>query len=499
MKELQKSFWDLLTIMATNIVAIPLMILSESIQARFLGPANYGKVALILSAISLLNLVALNWLRLSIIRFGKEEFIKENHLRETTTNFFIATFVSFITISYLFYLFKDSIFNFFEIKNEYAFWVIVIGLFLSVFKFFVLEVLKVIRLIKVYSFMFRLVPKIFILCGILIGVFLLLELNVNIIIAIYLTSDLFIILISLWFIKLKYLFPLKFNRNLLKKMLIFSFPLLFSSWSGYVVTWVDTYVIKYFMTLESVGIYQVSYKIFTTFNSFFRTGLASLLTPIIMVFKTNNEIEKIRVYIKKVIPQISFIMMLIVSAVILITDFAFNLIYGKKFHDSALPFKILVASQNFGIIGSMLSGIITSFDMTKTMFYLGLFTGIFNIVFDIFLVPRLGINGAALTSFFVFSISPIIWLFIINKKFNIKRQLALLFPIITTLITIINILPLSFVIKIVVSLLCLLFSFFLSRRFKLFQAEDVQLLKNVNMPENIRQWISKTILFLSTR
>ncbi|MCD4674819.1 MAG: oligosaccharide flippase family protein, partial [Desulfobacula sp.] len=415
MRELKKSFWDILTISGATFLSVPLMILSESIQARYLGPANYGKVALILSAISLLYLFGLSWLRVSFIRFGKEEFVKENSLRKTTANFFVNNIFSFIIISISFYIFRKSIFNFLEIKNSYAFWIILFGCLLGFLKNFVFEVLKVIRLIKLQTILLRLVTKIFILFGMLLFVFNILEINVNYIILIFLVSDLLIIIIGFCFIKFDYFFPLSFDKKMIKRMLIFSYPLFFSAWSSYIINWVDAYVIKYFMNLEYVGIYQAAYKIFGTFKSFWGAGLVTITLPIIMVFKTNGQSDKIKnVYLKRLIPQVSFLGMILISFIIVSTDFAFNLIYGTKFNDSIIPFKILVASQNFTIVSSMLTAIIISYDMTKMLSILGISLGIFNIIADIILVQYFGIIGAAISSFLVFSIAPVIWLFYIN-------------------------------------------------------------------------------------
>jgi O-antigen/teichoic acid export membrane protein len=498
MKELKKSFWDFAIISGATALSVPLMIISESIQARYLGPANYGKVALILSAISLLYLFGLSWLRVSVIRFGKEEFVKEGNLRKTTANFFVNNVFSFIIVSIIFYIFKKPIFSFLEIEHNYAFWIILFGCLLGFLKNFVFEVLKVIRLIKIQTFLYRLATKIFILFGMLLFVFNILKINVNYIIAIFLISDLLIVTIGFYFIKFKYLFPLDFDKKMIKRMLIYSYPLFFSVWSSYIVNWIDTYVIKYFMNLESVGIYQAAYKIFRTLKSFWGVGLVTITLPIMMVFKTNDQIDKIKnLYLKRLVPQVSFLGMILISLIIVFSDFGFDLIYGAKFNDSIIPFKILVASQNFAIISSMLTAIILSYDMTKMLSILGITAGIFNVIADIILVQYFGINGAAIASFLIFSIIPIIWFFYINKKFKVKRKLALLFPTITICIMLINISNMDYIIKIIISFSLLIAVLLFARNFNLFNKNDVKLIQNINMPKTARRVFNKAILILS--
>ncbi|MCK4654822.1 MAG: oligosaccharide flippase family protein [Candidatus Cloacimonetes bacterium] len=500
MKELKKSFWDFITANVMIVLAVPLMIISESIQARYLGPENYGKVALFLGAILILYSFGLSWLRLSIIRFGKEEFIKENHLRKTTADFFIISLFSFFVISILFYSFKKPILDFLEIEKVYLFWVIIFGAFISLIKLFILEVLKVIRLIKLYTFLFRLASKLFIAFGMLLFVLSIIGISVIYVIYIYLISDILVIIIAFSFVKPKYILPLRFDEVLIKKMIIFSLPLLFNSWSSYVITWVDTYVIKYYMTLEDVGIYQAAYKILNTFKSFFGMGLVAISTPIIMVFKTKGEIDKIKnFYIKRLIPQVSFFAMILVSLIIIFSNQMFHIIYGDEFNSSIIVFKILVASVSFTMIAYGFTAIYTAFDLTKMIFYLGLSSGIFNIIADIFLVKYIGIAGAAIASFLVFSIVPIIWLFYINKYFGVTRKLALLFPLITVIIMLINITNIYFMIKLFTSLFLIITVFLISRRFNLFNKKDSGMINNISLPDPIKNLFVRFINFASRK
>ena len=498
MQEIRKSFWDFIAIASASLISIPLIIASESIQARYLGPANYGQVALILSAISLLYLFGLSWTYHAILRFGKEEFIQFNHLRITTSNLLILILGSVFITASIFFVFKNPILHFMEIKNLSFSWLIALGFLLATGKAITLEILKVIRLIKIQSFLYRLAGKIFILTGILLLIFIFKKLNVIYLIITYLISDLLIIIIGLSFIKLEYLYPLQFDKKKFKKIFLYCFPLLFSSWSTYVVDWIDVYIIKYYMTLQDVGVYQAAYKILRMLKSFWGMGLITILTPIIMVLKTKGEINKIReIYLERLVPQLSFLTMLIISFIILTSNITLYWIYGDKFSQTILPFKILIASHNFSVITFSLLPIITSFDMTKIMFYLGLSAGIINIVLDIILVPIFGINGAAISSLIVFSINPIIWFFYILRRFEVKRYLTLSFPVFLLLIMGFNILISNYYLRAFVTILLLILAYIYSRKCQLFRSSDVSILNNINIPYPIKKFLSKIILKLS--
>ena len=488
MQELKKSFWDFVTSLGASFLAIPLMIFSEAIQARYLGPDKYGQIALIISAISFFFLFGISWTERSIIRFGKEEFVKFGHIRKTTGNYIIITFFSFLFVILIFFIFKNKILNFLNIKSPKFIWVILLGLFLYSLKNFTFEALKVVNLIKVQAVLMRLVPKIIILIGLLPIVFGWVQLSVWYVIGVFLFSDFFVGISGLVFIRFKYLFPVMFDRMLLKKMIYFSFPLLFTAWTFYITTWVDTFVIKYYLKMRDVGIYQAAYKILSTVNSILINSIITVTTPLIMVFKTNNEIDKIKnFFMKRIVPQISFFALIIVSTILVFSDVIFHIVYGNKFNESILPFKILITTINLSMISASINGIRISFDMTKMMFIMGIFAAVVNFVADIILVKKFGMLGAAWASFTVFSLNPIIWYFYIYFKLGIKRHLSLVFPVFAIFIMFINIYFTNLFIRFFITLILIIVAFILSSKFNLFNKTDIKLIDRIDMPVKIKK------------
>ncbi len=498
MKEIRKSFWDFVAVTGSTLIAVPLMLLSEALQARYLGPGGYGKVALILSAISLLYLAAHNWLHRSIMRFGKEEFIQKNHLRSFTADYLLISIFCFITAVFLFNVLQKPILQFLEIRHPYAFWIIVLGLYLNVTRQFVFEVLKIIRKIKLQTLLFRIVSKLFIVLAILFSILVFLKLSVNYVIAIFLLSDAVVIGIGLFNIPRRFFSPLQFDRGLLKRILVYSFPLILFSWSNYVLNWVGTYIVKYYMTMNDVGIYQAAVKILNTVKSFYGMGIVTVTTPIIMVLKTNNNIDKIRnLYLKRFVPYVSYLTMLSVTVIIVFSDILFQLIYGTKFESSIVPFKIIITSVSFSTLGSVFLPIVTSFDMTKMMLKLGLLASFVNISLNFLLVPKFGIAGAAAAGFVTFSLNPVIWYFYLDKEFRFHTKTGLLFPFFTIAVLVVNIAMMSFWLKILASTGLMFIATWIGRNMRLFMPEDMAIISNVKMPEILKSGIYKTLKFLS--
>jgi len=501
MKEIRKTFWDAISITGATALAIPLMIASESLQARGLGAEDYGRVALVVSLISLLYLFGLYWLRNAVMRFAKEEFVLEGDFRKTTGTLLLINMISFLIIVSLFLGFRQNIYNFLGLQLTNLTLIVILGVFLNFLKEYLLEVLKVIRKIHIQAIFGKFINKVLILLGLLLLISGIVELSVLNVVIVFLTADLLTVILSAIFIKLSYFFPLKFEWKLLKKVIIFSFPLLFASWSGYIVNWVDLYVINYFMSTEDVGLYHAAYKFLNAIQAFLGTSLIiTISTPMIMVFKSTGQIEKIKNhYLKRIIPQLSFVGMIAISILILFSDYIFLVVYGADFDQSILIFKILVASQSFFVISAAYTGVITTFDLTKIILYLGILAGVLNILLDITLVPIMGIVGAAISSFLVFCLIPILRLIFVNRKFGVRNHNAFLFPVSTVIIMLINISTIGFVYRLIFTVFVLFGIIIFTKRIGIFRKADGQILDKIEMSANIRKRLKSFIYAMSAR
>lgn len=499
MREVKKSFWDFIAISGSIILSFPLMIISESIQARYLGATKYGMVALMYSAISLLFLFSLNWLTVSILRFGKEEFLKEGHLRKTSTSYLIASFCLLFPTITAFYIFKEPIFKFLEVQHPYAFIIIVIGVIIQLLKIYVMETLKTIRLIKIQAFLIRLGLKVFIVSGIIFLTFGWIKLDVTSVITVLILSDLAVTIIGFFFIKRKLIYPFVFEKKHMKMIFYFSIPFFFSGWVNHLLNYVDIYTIKYYLNLEDVGIYQAAFKVSSTVRTLIGSVITTLAVPIVIALKTENHHDKIIRFLRRIVPQLVFGIFALTSFIILISDILLISIYGNEFSAAITPFKILSSSFVFTAITSLLSGLYLAYDMTKALTIFGILGGILNLLLDIIAVKFFGINGAAAATILTRVILSTVMLIIINRKFQVKRNLTLLFCFSIFPIAITNLLPIPYLLKIALTAALLSVTFLLAHKFHLFKKEDVEFIEGVNMPAKAKQAFRKVIFLLARR
>ena len=71
-----------------------------------------------------------------------------------------------------------------------------------------------------------------------------------------------------------------FNLSCLKKMISFSLPLVFSVIMAYAMVYADRFIIKYFLSVEDVGIYGIAFR-FASVITLLTSGIQTALTPLI--------------------------------------------------------------------------------------------------------------------------------------------------------------------------------------------------------------------------
>ncbi len=498
MKEVKKSFSDFVFIYLATIIALPLMLVSEAFQGRYLGVSNYGMVSLLLSFISFIYFFSFSWMNYSLIRFGKEELEKENHMRSVNTSFLIIHFFLIFITLIIYFIFEKQILEFFKIQQNNLYRVIIIsGFLIMLFKNYIFQSLKTVKHLKLQSLLDRIVPKIIILVLILFLAFVIKEFTVIHILIVFISADLLVSVSGIFFIKKEYFFPFRADKEILKKMLIFSLPLFFGVWSNYIIDWIDLYAIKYFLTMNDVGIYSVAYKLFNAGKYIFSSGIVTVTVPIVILFNTRKETDKIKIYIRRLTPQIAFIGFIVLSVVVFFIDYIIALIYGDKFAPSALPLKILIASQVFGVVNYMLTSILIAYNKTRFLSVLGVILALLNIGGDIVLIPLIGYIGAAITTMFIYSVNAIIIQFYLNRKFDIRRNISFLFAVMLYLVVLVNILVTSFPVRGIITFCMILLTILASRYFYLFKSSDMEIFNNISIPAFIRKTMGWIIQLLS--
>ena len=214
---------------------------------------------------------------------------------------------------------------------------------------------------------------------------------------------------------------LAIDFQMMKTLIRYGFPLIFSSISIFLLTMGDRYLIKILMEYERVGIYSLSYKVASVVKLILIQAFQLGFIPI--VFNMFDKVD-FRRFVSKVFTYYSLI--LVFSSLVL-SIFAKDIIYtfakDPSYYESYRYIPLMLLA--FCFQGQQYVFTI-SLHYTKTVSYLVWITlsaAILNLAFNWFLIPKYGLYGSAvavnLSSLFMTYLTYIIS----QRKYHIPYEL----------------------------------------------------------------------------
>ena len=198
----------------------------------------------------------------------------------------------------------------------------------------------------------------------------------------------------------------KFDNDLAKKILKNSWPLILAQAAGYIYLKVDQVIIGLMLGNYEVGLYAVAVKV-TEIWYFIPSIICSSLFPAII----NAKLTDVKVYKKRL--SNLYVLMFILSLIIAITITflakpIMTVLFGNNYLESVAILKIYIWSSVGLFLTVAVNQYLISENSVKTIFWLNFLSMIVNIGLNIWLIPLIGLLGAAwatLISYFVIPVS----------------------------------------------------------------------------------------------
>ncbi len=182
-----------------------------------------------------------------------------------------------------------------------------------------------------------------------------------------------------------------------KELLAFSTPLMGTSLLGMAMAWIDTLMLGYFKTIESVGLYNVAHPL-TLFISGPLLALNLIYNPIATGLYAQNRMAELKrnyTILTKWLTALTFPIFLVL---LLYPEAVIYLFFGFGYGGAADAVRIIA----IGVILSNIFGpnrsTLVVLGHTRFVLWSNLAAFITNIVLNIVLIPPLGIIGAAIAS-----------------------------------------------------------------------------------------------------
>ena len=487
-KDVGKSLSDYFVLLINRFIFLGFLLLAIPFLTRILGTVGYGQLNLFILVADIAFICIVSWTSVAVFRFGKEEYIKEGRLNEV---FWARNIILFFALSvsiFLILFLRREIDKYTQINLSYI--LVIVFLFTQTILDYNQYILQAVGKLK-FSSLIKIISQLIFLILVL-GMFFIGVKKVFYILVILVISRLVAMVASFKWISFGWFLPIRTNKNILKKILFFYYPLMFRAISAYIINYVDLMVIKKYLLVSDVGIYSLSYNLMRFFGQTVMVVI-TVTGPILIGLWTEGRQDIIKTYLKRLTPQGIFFWSIVLTISILLLPFFVPIIFGEEFSPSVMSAQILLVGLVFNGIACFYSGVLTAYKMVKLIAIVNISMAVLNLVGDVLLVPIMGIKGAAISSAISFSLGGIGYMYLGNKKLNIKEVKSIIF-FVPTAITFMGMLH-----NVNLFILCIvnvLIYYFILITLKLFNSSDVELLNHIDMPPKIRKIIYKMYYIL---
>jgi O-antigen/teichoic acid export membrane protein len=189
---------------------------------------------------------------------------------------------------------------------------------------------------------------------------------------------------------------LKFNKIIAINLLKDSWPLILSGIVVSIYMRIDQVMIKEMINGEAVGQYAVAVRLSEAWY-FIPMAIASSIFPAIINAKKISE-ELYHARLQKLYDLMVWMAIAIAIPMTFLSDQIVELLYGVQYNEAGSVLMIHIWAGVFVFLGVAFSRYLTVENLAKKAFYRTLLGAILNIVFNYILIPKYGINGAAIAT-----------------------------------------------------------------------------------------------------
>lgn len=348
---------------------------------RYLGPSDYGIVTFIIAIISILN---------PIIFLGSSNILpREITLKKEMNLTYSFLKLSFI-VAFVFFSIISAVVFFSNYNHKIEFLILLFSVIfipiqilnynnnailkskrnITALLFATLITVPIKLFIIYYDLGLKFIITSFLLDSIFLGIFLILNSKVNF--KLFLSSNIG-------------------NLKYLKQSIVFNIS---ATIVFILYTRIDQLMIKFMLNNFELGIYGSNIKIF---DAFVMLGFTLSLSLLPYLTKVKSEL----LLIKKIYKYFYFLFLPIIILLIFFSDLIINILFGNQFISGSYSLKILLISSFFAILTSLNNRVLIANELEKCILIRSIYSLLLNVILNLILIPKFGINGAAISTLFV--------------------------------------------------------------------------------------------------
>ncbi|HEY9205614.1 MAG TPA: oligosaccharide flippase family protein [Candidatus Methanoperedens sp.] len=386
--------------------SIPLMI------AKIFSPEKFGSYSLIMLILFFFTSVFIFSFQTPFIAFAIEEYQNSSKINKTFSIQLFFFVVSIILFLISIFNFKSYIINFSNISDKQLiyFFLAYLGIGLNSF----VENLFLALNRRICSSLYYSIYGIF---NLVLFAYYYDNLDLNMILSIYFISSVLSTTIFITKIQINKLFPLIIDKKLFFEMLHWSKWQIMGSTAIFFINWGDNIILRYFVSIEKIGYYNLGYQIFKGLIS-----LTYIISSYFMPFISININNKQKIYdylfIKRI--KIVFLGISILSFIFITIPYFLSLIFGNIYEESIVIIRILLVGNLFFLFQIFYAPIVYGHKDYKFIAFVNIVQMCINLIADVVLIYSFGIMGAAFATIIGYSISFCFFEIYIRKNIKVK-------------------------------------------------------------------------------
>ena len=232
----------------------------------------------------------------------------------------------------------------------------------------------------------------------------------------------FIAFIYLFFkIKLYRFFSMSFfNKEILKKMLSYTIPLIPNSISGWLMRLADRLVVTVFMGVSANAVYSLACKIPNLIDNLQNTFVLAWQENASLASKDSDAGE----YYTRVFHMLFNLITGSLGLLIAISPVLFKLLIKGDYEEAYFQMPILFMAMFFLSLSTFLGGIYLAFKKTKSIGLTTTVAAVINLVFDISLIRSLGLYAASISTMLAYIFLFLFRIIDVQKIIRIRVKIS---------------------------------------------------------------------------
>lgn len=388
----------------SNLVLFLLSIFNTMILSRVLGPEGKGIVDVANNLLSFVTLIlGMGFAASNVYFLGK----KKENVNKVFGNNILIVILGFVILIPFYYMQIHWQLKFLQGITTLQMLVIFVTVPLIIFKSSMINVLLGLQEIIEYN-RINIVDKVLSLV-LLVG-FLLIAINPTAAILSILAGTAVICVWQVYIFVIQRRITPQLDLPLMKAMLRYGFKAQAGNIIQRLNYRLDVFIINYFLPVGQVGIYGIAVVLGETL-----WGVTSSIATIVFPIASSSTDKEAMYTFTNQVTRVSFSIIIIFSALIALIGKTFIVFwFGPAFAAAAGALLWLLPGISIFSVSNILAGYLAGVGLIEKNIYSSIVSGIVTVSLDIYLIPRIGINGASIAtslSYIIFTLMTI-WFYI---------------------------------------------------------------------------------------